>query len=154
MTKQEILKVIEDWKYSWMNQTQNSKEDYENYFRRAFGVDSNMMHSLAHKVMEMIAPIEQERDEYRRELESAKERIAELEGDKFNQSSAQRYWWINPRYSSVREPHNACAFLKEGRDGDEEKEIYQELIKKGWVKVAQVNITYTTKIEKLKRGEK
>lgn len=50
MTKHEILTIIEDWKFFWMSQTQNSKEDYENYYRRAFGVDANMMHSLADRI--------------------------------------------------------------------------------------------------------
>jgi len=42
-----FLKIIRDWKSSWMNQRQNSEADYENYFKRAFGVDANMIHSLA-----------------------------------------------------------------------------------------------------------
>lgn len=45
-------KIVEDWKYYWMNQKQNSEEDYQNYFRRAFGVDANMMYSLEKKIEE------------------------------------------------------------------------------------------------------
>ncbi len=38
--------VREKWKYFWMNQKQNDQRDYENYHRRAFGVDANMLHHL------------------------------------------------------------------------------------------------------------
>lgn len=47
MTEKEFLEVIDEWQMLWMNQTQNSKEDYDNYWRRAFGVDANMRYSLA-----------------------------------------------------------------------------------------------------------
>lgn len=46
-TKDHFKEIVENWKMYWMSQRQNSKEDYENYWRRAFGVDANMMHSLA-----------------------------------------------------------------------------------------------------------
>jgi hypothetical protein len=42
-----FLNIIDEWKTLWMNQKQNSEEDYKNYFRRAFGVDANMSYSLA-----------------------------------------------------------------------------------------------------------
>lgn len=42
-----FLEVIREWKEFWMNQTQNSKQDYDNYFRRAIAVDANMSHHLA-----------------------------------------------------------------------------------------------------------
>ncbi len=48
--KEFFLKIIEDWLTYWMNQTQNSKADQENYFRRALGVDANMRHHLADKL--------------------------------------------------------------------------------------------------------
>lgn len=35
-------KIANDWKLFWMSQTQNSKQDYDNYFRRALAVDANM----------------------------------------------------------------------------------------------------------------
>jgi hypothetical protein len=47
MTKEEATQLVEDWKYFWMDQTQNSEEDRKNYFSRAFGVDANMQHHLA-----------------------------------------------------------------------------------------------------------
>lgn len=47
-----FLKIIREWKHFWMNQTQNSKEDFENYFGRAFGIDSNMTHHLSSKLSE------------------------------------------------------------------------------------------------------
>lgn len=50
--KEFFLKIIREWKSSWMNQRQNSEYDYENYFKRAFGVDANMMHSLANRLEE------------------------------------------------------------------------------------------------------
>lgn len=46
MTKEEADKIAQklanDWKLFWMSQTQNSKQDYDNYFRRALAVDANM----------------------------------------------------------------------------------------------------------------
>ena len=35
-------KIANDWKLFWMSQTQNSKQDYDNYFRRSLAVDANM----------------------------------------------------------------------------------------------------------------
>lgn len=49
-----FLKVVRDWKHSWMRQTQNDKADYQNYFNRAFGIDSNMVHSLARRLVEVL----------------------------------------------------------------------------------------------------
>ncbi len=43
----EALKIIRAWRMYWMSQYQNSKEDFDNYNRRALGVDSNMQHNLA-----------------------------------------------------------------------------------------------------------
>lgn len=47
LTKDYFLELVERWQSIWMNQKQNSKEDYENYWRRAFRVDANMRHHLA-----------------------------------------------------------------------------------------------------------
>ena len=47
LTKDYFLELVERWQSIWMNQKQNSKEDYENYWRRAIGVDANMRHHLA-----------------------------------------------------------------------------------------------------------
>jgi hypothetical protein len=41
------LEIIRKWKFFWMNQKQNSEEDFQNYFNRACGIDSNMIHHLA-----------------------------------------------------------------------------------------------------------
>lgn len=38
---------IDEWILYWMNQTQNNEQDYQNYLRRAMGVDANMRHHLA-----------------------------------------------------------------------------------------------------------
>lgn len=57
MTEEFFLKIIRDWKYSWMNQTQNDQKDYENYHRRAFGIDANMVHSLADRIVTAIKDI-------------------------------------------------------------------------------------------------
>ena len=46
-----FLKIIREWKHSWMNQTAHSKDDFQNYFNRAFGIDSNMVHSLARRIV-------------------------------------------------------------------------------------------------------
>lgn len=50
--EQELVEVAYKWKHTWMNQRQNSKEDFENYHRRAFGVDANMIHHLAKMMAE------------------------------------------------------------------------------------------------------
>jgi len=50
MTREEARELIFEWKFFWMNQTQNSKEDFENYHRRAFGVDANMIWDLAQRI--------------------------------------------------------------------------------------------------------
>jgi len=59
MNKSELLELIYQWKYFWMNQHQNSKEDHDNYLRRAAGVDANMSHDLANRILksEMCKPI-------------------------------------------------------------------------------------------------
>lgn len=44
-----ILAVVRQWKLFWMNQNQNGPQDHSNYFQRAYGIDSNMVHSLAEK---------------------------------------------------------------------------------------------------------
>lgn len=54
MNEEFFIQVIEKWKAYWMNQRQNSTEDYENYFRRAFGVDANMKYSLAKMLVEAV----------------------------------------------------------------------------------------------------
>ena len=48
--EESIREIIHQWKWFWMNQTQNSEEDRENYYRRAVGVDSNMIHNLAKRI--------------------------------------------------------------------------------------------------------
>jgi len=48
--KEFFLNIITEWKFSWMNQRQNDQKDYENYHRRAFGVDANMKHDLASRL--------------------------------------------------------------------------------------------------------
>jgi hypothetical protein len=52
MSEEQYLKVIRDWKHAWMNQYQNGQADHDNYFNRAFGIDSNMVHSLAKRLVE------------------------------------------------------------------------------------------------------
>lgn len=47
LDKEFFLDVICKWKSFWMNQTQNSEDDRQNYFNRAYGVDANMKHHLA-----------------------------------------------------------------------------------------------------------
>lgn len=54
--KDHFREIITKWKFTWMNQRQNDQADFENYHRRAFGIDSNMIHSLA----EMLAKDEPE----------------------------------------------------------------------------------------------
>lgn len=51
------IELVEEWQQYWMNQTQNSKEDFDNYYRRAFGVDANMRHSLAKRIDAKLADI-------------------------------------------------------------------------------------------------
>lgn len=54
MKECEILEIIREWKRIWMNQTQNGPQDYENYWRRAYGVDANMSHHLAKMIFEKL----------------------------------------------------------------------------------------------------
>lgn len=44
------VSICREWKTFWMNQTQHSKEDHENYLRRAMGVDANMRGHLEDKI--------------------------------------------------------------------------------------------------------
>lgn len=50
-----FLKIVEEWKHYWMDQTQNSEADRENYFSRAFGVDANMKHDLARRLAKKVS---------------------------------------------------------------------------------------------------
>jgi hypothetical protein len=45
--KDQILKLISEWKYGWMKQD-------DNYLHRASGIDANMKHSLADKIVKFI----------------------------------------------------------------------------------------------------
>ncbi len=58
LDKQFFLEVILKWQHFWMNQTQNSEEDFDNYFGRALGVDANMRHHLARMLAEAVEKIE------------------------------------------------------------------------------------------------
>lgn len=42
--------VIREWKFAWMDIKGTDERDRENYRRRAFGVDANMMHNLATRI--------------------------------------------------------------------------------------------------------
>ena len=48
--RESFLKIIQEWKWYWMNQTQNSEADYLNYQRRAHGIDANMKYDLADRL--------------------------------------------------------------------------------------------------------
>lgn len=54
ISKKEIVDIITEWKHFWMNQTKNNQQDYENYFRRAAGVDANMKYDLAKRICEAV----------------------------------------------------------------------------------------------------
>lgn len=54
LTEEFFLNVVDEWKMFWMNQKQNSEDDYQNYFRRALGVDANMMHHLASEMRKFV----------------------------------------------------------------------------------------------------
>lgn len=51
LNEQNILEAIEEWQFFWMDQTQNSQDDYLNYRSRAFGIDANMRHSLMRNIL-------------------------------------------------------------------------------------------------------
>lgn len=55
-----FLRVIHEWEAFWMNQKQNSEEDFKNYFRRAFNVDANMQHDLARRLKKAFFPTDSE----------------------------------------------------------------------------------------------
>lgn len=52
--QERFLDIIDEWKCFWMNQRQNSKDDYDNYFGRAMGVDANMKYHLAKMLAEKL----------------------------------------------------------------------------------------------------
>lgn len=54
LTKDFFLELVREWKFFWMDQKQNSQADYENYHRRAFGIDANMQHDLAVRLTKRI----------------------------------------------------------------------------------------------------
>lgn len=54
MTKDELLDIIEKWQWDWMNQTQNSVQDFQNYFNKSVGIDANMRHSLADRILRVM----------------------------------------------------------------------------------------------------
>lgn len=56
--KEFFKEIIRKWKFSWMNQRQNGEADFKNYHRRAFGIDSNMIYSLADR---LVAAMEEEK---------------------------------------------------------------------------------------------
>lgn len=61
MTQNDILEIIRKWKFFWMNQKQNSEEDFQNYFTRAVGIDSNMKHDLADRLFKEIEGLSNDR---------------------------------------------------------------------------------------------
>lgn len=52
-THDQVLKVVEAWQQFWMNQTLDS-EDTKRYRKRSSGIDANMRHDLAEKIMEIL----------------------------------------------------------------------------------------------------
>lgn len=52
-TLDSILKIVEGWQQFWMNQTLDP-EDTKRYRERACGIDANMRHDLAEKIMEVL----------------------------------------------------------------------------------------------------
>lgn len=63
-SKENLKDGIDQWVMFWMNQKQNNEQDYQNYLRRAIGVDANMRHHLAKKLHEQfIKAIKGERDD-------------------------------------------------------------------------------------------
>lgn len=57
ITKDRIMCIIDQWKYFWMDQKQNSEQDYQNYLRRAMGVDANMVHHLASLIAKSLTEV-------------------------------------------------------------------------------------------------
>lgn len=51
-TQVQYLKVIEEWKHAWMHES--------DYFERAFGIDANMKHDLARRLVRMKQPEKKE----------------------------------------------------------------------------------------------
>ena len=54
MSEAEILEIIREWKWFWMNQTQNSEDDRLNYYRRSHHIDANMQHDLAGRIIKAL----------------------------------------------------------------------------------------------------
>lgn len=50
-----FVEIIMQWRMFWMNQTQNSTADRDNYRHRALGVDANMKYDLAKRIQKALA---------------------------------------------------------------------------------------------------
>lgn len=88
MNKEFFLKLIREWKFSWMNQTQNSQEDYQNYFERAFRIDSNMIHSLANRLEDAVEKQVKSMDENL----TVEELLKKLDDAKYHTVSIEHDW--------------------------------------------------------------
>lgn len=61
LNEEKLVQIIYDWKHGWMDVQGTDEQDRKNYFSRAFGVDANMVYSLAKQLREKIlAEIESE----------------------------------------------------------------------------------------------
>lgn len=101
MSKEEILEVITEWKFFWMNQRQNDERDYKNYLNRASGVDANMKHHLAtllhKKLEESSASSRGVIDEAYRIIKEAKRKFAP------HTTNSDADYWIG-RYEAKAQP--------------------------------------------------
>lgn len=48
--EQDLVSVIERWRFDWSNVINTNPRDAENYRRRASGIDANMIYDLARKI--------------------------------------------------------------------------------------------------------
>lgn len=53
ITFDQVLKIVESWQFFWMNQTIDEK-DTKHYRERAAGIDANMRHNLAERIIEVL----------------------------------------------------------------------------------------------------
>lgn len=62
LTEQNLVEIIYKWKHIWMDVKGTDQRDRENYFSRAFGVDANMIYSLA-RLLQKELGVEQDEKE-------------------------------------------------------------------------------------------
>lgn len=121
--EEQIVDIIIDWKHFWMNQHQNSVEDQQNYFKRAFGIDANMQYSLAKKLLPLFDALQKQLEIEHKKNQSLEDAVNNYhkqleESEKKYENRTPTEWAYN----------QACAALDKHRE--ENKELTKQLDEK------------------------